>query len=58
MQPELATLAKNGEKPFFTIWTFFDCYVFILFALPMLIHYEDISYLKITRKVCNQEKSE
>ncbi|KRY98071.1 hypothetical protein T4C_12491 [Trichinella pseudospiralis] len=30
MQPELATLAKNGEKPFFTIWTFFDCYVFIL----------------------------
>ncbi|KRY97455.1 hypothetical protein T4B_10667 [Trichinella pseudospiralis] len=29
-QERLACLAKNGEKLFFTIWTFFDCYIFIL----------------------------
>ncbi|KRY80101.1 hypothetical protein T4D_5251 [Trichinella pseudospiralis] len=26
----LARFAKNGEKLVFKIWTFFDCYMFIL----------------------------
>ncbi|KRY97640.1 hypothetical protein T4B_1356 [Trichinella pseudospiralis] len=30
VNPELACFAKNGEKHVFKIWTFFDCYIFIL----------------------------
>ncbi|KRZ17205.1 hypothetical protein T4C_2721 [Trichinella pseudospiralis] len=53
----LACFAKNGEKLFFTIWTKEIQWLWNKwhpkFLLPMLIHCEDISFLKISRDVCN-----
>ncbi|KRY64597.1 hypothetical protein T4D_12803 [Trichinella pseudospiralis] len=51
----LACFAKNGEKLVFKIWTFFDCYMFILINYCIL---ENAVFLKISREVCNQEKPE
>ncbi|KRY74764.1 hypothetical protein T4D_8435 [Trichinella pseudospiralis] len=51
----LARFAKNGEKLVFKIWTFFDCYMFILINYCIL---ENAVFLKISREVCNQEKPE